>query len=162
MASWWDRKKRRLDRLEALPDWAKLLIFPLLVPPLFASGLLKLAVVLGLLPFLSLSDWRSRRPAGDLTLAAPQRRAEQLAASFQGDFARNPNAADVLDCGVVFSRHLARLLNRPCLRPAQARHHASRTLRCLRGWEGIRYFELQRLAADVVRWSEHPDRSGPS
>jgi hypothetical protein len=154
MANGWGWEKRYLDRWEALPDWAKLLTLPVLAPPVCAYGMLKLAVCLCVLPFLALSDWRSRRPAGEMTLEELRRRADQLAALFQRDLSRNPNAADVLHCGVLFSRHLARLLNRPGVRPDQAHHHASRTLRHLRGWKGPGYFALRRLAADVVRWSE--------
>src|SRR5215472_2481710 len=81
-------------------------------------------------------------------------RADCLAASFQQALDRSPHAGETLRRGVVLSRRLAQLLNRPDLKPERARRHARRTLRYLECWKGIPYFNLIELAQDVIRWSD--------
>jgi hypothetical protein len=165
MSRWWDWGEPLVNRWEALPAWAQLLTFPLLAPPMCAYALVKLCVFLCLLPFALLFGWgrRPERPAGEITVAELRERADELASYFRELLEQNPpEAAEVLKCGVVFSRQLARLLHRPRLQPAQARHHARRTLRRVQNWKGIPYFVLQKLAADVVRWSEHQEPPDPA
>ena len=94
------------------------------------------------------------RQVWSYSLSELRTRADYLASSFQQALDNSPHAEEALRRGVVLSRRLARLLNRPDLRPERARHHARRTLRYLECWKGIPYFDLIELARDVTRWSD--------